>query len=1398
MKIVLVNLPWKKGNRWGVRAGSRWPHIKDYIEDDYLPFPFYLAYAAALLKENGFEVKIIDAIAEKLPYKKFFQDVASLEPDLLVAETSTVTLKHDLEILSYFENKFSIALCGPDVHIADSDFLKQINNITFTLYGEYEATLLELAKALKQKASLNNIAGIIYRDNGSIVKNKARPLISDLDWLPWPERGQLPMKKYHDAPGGIPSPCASMWASRGCPFHCSFCLWPQVMYAGNSYRTRIVKCVVDEIEYLIKKMGFKSIYFDDDTWNIGRGRIILFCEELMRRGLKIPWAIMARAELMDEELLEIMHSSGLYAVKYGIESASQHLLNNIEKGTNLEKVEDIVKHTKFLGIKTHLTFTFGLPGETKDTVHKTIKYAIKLNPTSVQFSLATPFPGTRFFEQLDRQGHILTKDWEKYYGNRCSVIKTENLSAEYLQKAKKNAYLEWDKFCYLKNKKVAKIEGTLRERFLYSLHFFGIKRTGLKVLRYILKLMFFLPLKLMYCFGRKLCMQEESIGDRDLQLVFDAGHVKLFWKKREISKGVGLTTSFYYDDNWHDSSQGDWKLQKESKNKIGIKLKWANVPMQQDWKISIEGDVVTWSICMQIKKNVQILECKAGIMVQDAYNIWKDDLGVGRFPKITGWEEIELYNSDSLILETMSDDLAGKDRLPELELKLEEKLGSNIYPQLQNTSSRINARILQMRRLRVDQFLPGNYLNFNLEIKIKENKPDTQSISNYKKRIPFRFFKEKIKANGFLSVALKVFKHLRPVKLKNYYLDAMGIIDGTYAYKGPAFAQIDLTNNCNNNCIACWCNSLLLGDKRIKDNVKNQTLPFEVVKQTVDQLAQIGTQEIYFSGGGEPFMHPKILEVLEYVKRKGLRCYVNTNFTLVLEDAVKKLSEIKVDNFVVSVWAGTAQTYAATHPNKSEGMFYQIKGMLTLLNALKQENTKVNIYNVISNKNYHELEEMIKFAIDTNSDSLEFTVIDTIPDGTDSLLLNKKQQAEVLESCKKIKERLAGDLKGRIEILQLEQFIRRVGNLGAENANYDDGILDEMPCYVGWLFTRILADGNVNFCLKAHRIPVGNIYAQDFSSIWNGKKEQEFRRRALCAHKDDAFFSFIGNDPKKKVGCYKSCDDLARNINMHKKIQSLTSLEFYFLRCLLLIAKIRRFIRHKKNDGGVSGGIEGIKSTIERKMQQHDLQIILHREGIKMFWAGEEFTQSVGLNASVNIFGLWHDSSKARWEIERDAANEFIIRNVWHNIPIAQKWHIKLGKDGNILWEITLFAQSKIEIEESKVSIMLSPAYKKWRVGEEKGKFLSAMDWEDSKIHNSTTKSVCIEKIKYKEGYLPHICFNFKKEPGDIYPQIQNSDRIIDSRIISARRVEENRAKIFLPGEYRFFSGEIIVEGHND
>jgi len=452
IKVLLANPPWRKGNRYGVRAGSRWPftmEIGNAPIPGYVPFPFFLSYAAALLKKNDIEAIIVDAIAEGLTDEEFIHRVRGYNPNLILIETATASIDVDLSMAERLKADLSsndVKECEDDVYIALSgthatvmkeSLLKEHEYIDFILHGEYEFTLLELVQSLqsgkispnplfakggsedfpfnKGGENLEEVQGLAFRRDGEVIVTPPRPLIEDLDELPWPERLSLPMYNYNDQFAGMPYPNVQVMASRGCPFQCIFCIWPQILYGGAKYRTRSPKDVVDEIEWLIDYYGFEAFYFDDDTFNIGKKRILEICDEIKKRGINVPWAVMARADTSDRETLQAMADAGLYAIKFGVESGVQELVDNCGKKLDLSKVREAVRHCKELGIKTHLTFTFGLPGETRETIQKTIDFAIELDPNSVQFSLTTPFPGTKYFEMLDEKGLLCSKNWAVLY-----------------------------------------------------------------------------------------------------------------------------------------------------------------------------------------------------------------------------------------------------------------------------------------------------------------------------------------------------------------------------------------------------------------------------------------------------------------------------------------------------------------------------------------------------------------------------------------------------------------------------------------------------------------------------------------------------------------------------------------------------------------------------------------------------------------------------------------------------------------------------------------------------------------------------------------------------------------------------------------------------------------------
>lgn len=442
MRVLLLNLPWRENGRLGVRAGSRWPFTSEPEKDGhihYIPFPFFLAYATALLKKNGHEAKLIDAIAEGVPEQRLFERIDSFHPELILAEISTPSFNNDMRILQAIHQNFShakIALCGPHASVFPQQILTEYTYIDAILIGEYEYTLLDFAQHLEEQGDMKSVLGLAYRKDGNVTLNKPRSTIRNLDSLPWPEREDVPLYNYNDAFCNLPTPNVQILSSRGCPFRCIFCLWPQTVYKEHRYRKRTPKDVVDEMEYLITKFHFKAVYFDDDVFNIDRIHVAGVCAEIKTRKVDIPWAVMARADLFDTQILAGLADAGLYAIKYGIESASPRILRACRKKLDLLKTQDMIKVTKELGIKVHLTFCLGLPGETQESIKESIKFISQAQPDSCQFSFATPFPGTEYFKFLYEKGWLENTGWSGYDGSQRCVVRTEALTRGNLESIK--------------------------------------------------------------------------------------------------------------------------------------------------------------------------------------------------------------------------------------------------------------------------------------------------------------------------------------------------------------------------------------------------------------------------------------------------------------------------------------------------------------------------------------------------------------------------------------------------------------------------------------------------------------------------------------------------------------------------------------------------------------------------------------------------------------------------------------------------------------------------------------------------------------------------------------------------------------------------------------------------
>jgi len=432
-----------------------------------------------------------------------------------------------------------------------------------------------------------------------------------------------------------------------------------------------------------------------------------------------------------------------------------------------------------------------------------------------------------------------------------------------------------------------------------------------------------------------------------------------------------------------------------------------------------------------------------------------------------------------------------------------------------------------------------------------------------------RRFASNVALLGWKETFLKAGEYLKPSSLfRREFADILGVYTKTEAFTGPNLVQIDITNNCNNDCVGCWCHSPMLEEKGMPLSLKKQFIPYERTLEILEELKRMGCREIYYAGGGDPSIHPEVIRILRKTKDLGMVAYVNTNFTLFSKAMIHECVDMGLDHFTLSVWAGSAKSYLDTHPNKTEKDYYALKENISYLNSVKRGAPYTKIYHVISSRNYYDFHKMLNFAVETGSDSVEFTMVDIVEGKTDSLLLNQEQLEHLRRDAHELWKRYqTTDLKKKIVLFRYEEFLRRIkDDEDVKTGNYDKNIIKKLPCTIGWTFSRINADGDVNGCLKSHRIPVGNIYQNKFTEIWTGKKQEEFRKHTLAMKEGDPFFRMIGNDPTVEMGCYKSCDDIGRNQSMQRKIRAVPWWGKFLLRWMALRYRISLSLGKKQSE----------------------------------------------------------------------------------------------------------------------------------------------------------------------------------------------------------------------------------------
>jgi anaerobic magnesium-protoporphyrin IX monomethyl ester cyclase len=410
-----------------------------------------LAYIAAVLQEDGHEVQAIDQFTYGMGVPEVIEQVTAFRPDVLGIGMLTPSTPVAIAIANQAKAALpNVQIVAGNVH-ADIFYRELLTQsaIDFVVHGEGEYTIQELCRAFgRGDTDFSGINGLSYIDaNGEVCKNAARPVIEDLDALPYPAWNLFPYTRYGLLPfADVAHPVLSMTGSRGCPYRCEFC---SLLYTGSNYRKRDPIKLVDEYEFLHERYGVKQIGFVDPIFPLNKKILFKFCEELMARGLhkKLVWLSETRVDRVDRESLRIMRASGCRRLLFGIESGVDLLLENVNKTFTTETTRKAVRMCREEGIDSVGLFMIGLPGETPEMTRQTIDFAKSIDLDFAKFAITVPFPGSQMFEDLRREGRLNRDDWENWTtfqpDPQKMVFVPRDVSPEYLIKMQKQGLREF-------------------------------------------------------------------------------------------------------------------------------------------------------------------------------------------------------------------------------------------------------------------------------------------------------------------------------------------------------------------------------------------------------------------------------------------------------------------------------------------------------------------------------------------------------------------------------------------------------------------------------------------------------------------------------------------------------------------------------------------------------------------------------------------------------------------------------------------------------------------------------------------------------------------------------------------------------------------------------------------
>jgi radical SAM superfamily enzyme YgiQ (UPF0313 family) len=375
--------------------------------------PYTLVVVASLLRQRGVEFRLIDQTAADLSTTEVIArlDRDGFRPTAIVFPSTTPTLDADVAEMARMKAHFGAPLfCfGPHASTSPAESMARAPEVDGMFVGEPEDDLVALATRDRLDA-LDDIPGLTFRHGDTIVAHKAQGVFTGFATMPFPAWDLLPLEQYTLPLEG--KPYVLVETSRGCPYTCDFCVAP--IHQGHKFRERDAKAIVDEIEQATRTLGITYFYLWGDTVTLNAKTFSRFCDELIARDLGIHWFGNARADnLVSPEFVRTLRRSGCWMLSMGIESESEDVRKDMVKRLEEQKVRTAFRNLREAGIKSFAFFIYGYPGETVETMERTTRYAIELDPDFANFYPAVPYPGTDLYEKVKREGLLADEDWSR-------------------------------------------------------------------------------------------------------------------------------------------------------------------------------------------------------------------------------------------------------------------------------------------------------------------------------------------------------------------------------------------------------------------------------------------------------------------------------------------------------------------------------------------------------------------------------------------------------------------------------------------------------------------------------------------------------------------------------------------------------------------------------------------------------------------------------------------------------------------------------------------------------------------------------------------------------------------------------------------------------------------------